>query len=247
MLAGLLVTSFVSLVAIGTAAPWIISGAESELDDVNDDRHPIILAERKWPYTLITWKLLKDHLSIGDRYVVRNTLHRAFYLWQSVSSIRFYELPEESRRIADINVIFAKGAHGDKLPFDGKDGIVAHAFYPTEGKLHFDADERWTLNRKDGVNLYQTAVHEIGHIIGLEHSTDERAVMFPSYRPYDPDYTLADDDVRGVRRLYPLLRLLMAVEPAALVLFKGENRDQGKRSPSKTLGAVITEAGEKSF
>lgn len=37
------------------------------------------------------------------------------------------------------------------------DGIVAHAFYPTEGKLHFDADEKWTLNRRDGVNLYQVS------------------------------------------------------------------------------------------
>uniref|UniRef100_A0A0M3HMS1 ZnMc domain-containing protein n=1 Tax=Ascaris lumbricoides TaxID=6252 RepID=A0A0M3HMS1_ASCLU len=223
MLAELLLAKLVSFVAMSTAAPWVISGIQSELDYVSDDGHPTnirfdddvsvtstsrskryILAERKWPYTMITWKLFKDHLSFGDRYVVRNTLHRAFYLWQSVSSIRFYELSEESPLTADINVIFAKGAHGDKLPFDGKDGIVAHAFYPTEGKLHFDADEKWTLNRRDGVNLYQTAVHEIGHIIGLEHSTDERAVMFPSYRPYDPEYTLADDDVRGVRRLYPL-------------------------------------------
>ncbi|KHN84755.1 Macrophage metalloelastase [Toxocara canis] len=52
----------------------------------------------------------------------------------------------------------------------------------------------------------QTAVHEIGHIIGLEHSTDERAVMFPSYRPYDPNYSLADDDVRGVRPYPPIVR-----------------------------------------
>ncbi len=35
------------------------------------------------------------------------------------------------------------------------DGIVAHGFYPTDGNLHFDADERWTLNMDGGVNLYQ--------------------------------------------------------------------------------------------
>ncbi|VDM40125.1 unnamed protein product [Toxocara canis] len=191
MLIGPILAQTIWLVAISAATPWIIS----------------VLAERKWPYSIITWKLFKDHLNAGDRYIIRNTLHRAFYLWQSASSIRFYELREDSPLSAEINVIFAKGAHGDKLPFDGREGVVAHAFYPTDGKLHFDADEKWTLNRPDGVNLYQTAVHEIGHIIGLEHSTDERAVMFPSYRPYDPNYSLADDDVRGVRRLYPLKRL----------------------------------------
>lgn len=42
------------------------------------------------------------------------------------------------------------------------EGIVAHAFYPTLGILHFDADENWTLNQSRGINLFQTAVHEIG-------------------------------------------------------------------------------------
>ena len=51
------------------------------------------------------------------------------------------------------------------MPFDGPGGIVAHAFYPTIGILHFDADENWTLNQGTGINLFQTAVHEIGNFI----------------------------------------------------------------------------------
>ncbi|KHJ77743.1 Matrixin [Oesophagostomum dentatum] len=70
------------------------------------------------------------------------------------------------------------------------DGIVAHAFYPRDGRLHFDADEDWSLNSPTGVNLYQTAVHEIGHILGLEHSVDPRAVMYAARRPYNPDFAL---------------------------------------------------------
>ncbi|VDP11417.1 unnamed protein product [Heligmosomoides polygyrus] len=35
------------------------------------------------------------------------------------------------------------------------DGIVAHAFYPRDGRLHFDADEDWSLNSRHGVNLYE--------------------------------------------------------------------------------------------
>ncbi|VDK81575.1 unnamed protein product, partial [Cylicostephanus goldi] len=72
-------------------------------------------------------------------------------------------------------------------------GIVAHAFYPRDGRLHFDADEDWSLNSPTGVNLYQvvsTAVHEIGHVLGLEHSVDPQAVMFSARRPYDPDFAL---------------------------------------------------------
>ncbi|KJH52554.1 Matrixin [Dictyocaulus viviparus] len=84
------------------------------------------------------------------------------------------------------------------------DGVVAHAFYPRDGRLHFDADEEWSLNSARGVNLFQTAVHEIGHLLGLEHSVDPRAVMFAARRPYDPDFTLGDDDVRAIRVLFPL-------------------------------------------
>lgn len=50
---------------------------------------------------------------------------------------------------------------------------------------------------------FQTAVHEIGHLLGLEHSTDQRAAMYPKNRAYDSVYSLGDDDVRGIRRLYP--------------------------------------------
>ncbi|VDM79776.1 unnamed protein product [Strongylus vulgaris] len=73
-----------------------------------------------------------------------------------------------------------------------QDGIVAHAFYPRDGRLHFDADEDWSLNSPTGVNLYQTAVHEIGHILGLEHSVDPRSVMFSARRPYNPDFALGE-------------------------------------------------------
>ena len=52
-------------------------------------------------------------------------------------------------------IAFERGRHDDEFPFDGRDGVVAHAFYPLDGRLHFDADESWTLNSRQGVNLFQ--------------------------------------------------------------------------------------------
>ncbi|PIO69539.1 Matrixin, partial [Teladorsagia circumcincta] len=82
----------------------------------------------------------------------RATLHRAFHEWSSVSSVRFEEVSEPP---ANIVIGFERGRHQDAFPFDGKDGVVAHAFYPRDGRLHFDADEDWTLNSDQGVNLFQ--------------------------------------------------------------------------------------------
>lgn len=53
--------------------------------------------------------------------------------WAEVSSLRFVEIPVETNIPADINISFLKGAHGDRLPFDGPDGTIAHAFYPKIG------------------------------------------------------------------------------------------------------------------
>ena len=47
-----------------------------------------------------------------------------------------------------------------------------------------------------------TAVHEIGHAIGVDHSTYFDAIMYPFYTGYKPNLELHEDDVMAIQAKY---------------------------------------------
>jgi hypothetical protein len=86
-----------------------------------------------------------------------------------------------------MNILFARGAHGDAYPFDGPGGVLAHTFYPAPpnpeplaGDMHLDDDERWQVGAN--TDLYSVVLHETGHALGLVHTDNPSDVMYPYYR-----------------------------------------------------------------
>lgn len=54
-----------------------------------------------------------------------------------------------------------------------------------------------------GTNLFYVAAHEFGHSLGLSHSKDPNALMYPVYRKFDPSVLLLhQDDITGIQYLY---------------------------------------------
>ncbi|XP_060681767.1 macrophage metalloelastase-like isoform X2 [Hemiscyllium ocellatum] len=130
---------------------------------------------------------------------VDEVLRRGFKHWSDVTPLSF----RKTDAIADIEIIFSSGEHGDGVPFDGSGGVLAHAFAPGPGlggDAHFDDAEIWTTGN-DGINLEIVVTHEVGHSLGLGHSNKRDAVMFATYFFRDP-FMLSPDDVRGIQFLY---------------------------------------------
>ncbi|HET6597126.1 MAG TPA: M10 family metallopeptidase domain-containing protein [Anaerolineales bacterium] len=154
-----------------------------------------------WDKLDITYTFINGTNQIqGD--TERDLIRRAFTLWAEQTDLTFTETASNA---ADIVIGWAVGDHGDGDPFDGPGDVLAHASFPnpydnSQVFLHFDDDERWVDSDARNVDLLTVAAHEIGHTLGLAHSNDPDALMFPSYSR--PRRFLSEDDIAGVQSLY---------------------------------------------
>ncbi|KAM3282291.1 metalloendoproteinase 3-MMP [Capsicum chacoense] len=164
----------------------------------------------RWPAskTDLTYAFLPAN-SLTD--TIKSVFSRAFDRWSEVTPLTFTETA--SFQSADIKVGFFAGDHNDGEPFDGPMGTLAHAFSPPAGHFHLDGDENWVIDGvpiDDGnffstlsaVDLESVAVHEIGHLLGLGHSSVEDSIMYPTLGAGTRRVELANDDILGVQELY---------------------------------------------
>ncbi|KAG5564703.1 hypothetical protein RHGRI_000782 [Rhododendron griersonianum] len=140
--------------------------------------------------------------SPGTNSDAKSAVARAFSTWASNTQFTFSESP--NHEIADLKIGFYRGDHGDGAPFNGANGILAHAFAPTDGRFHFNEDHSFSMEPVAGLfHLETVALHEIGHLLGLAHSQVQDTIMFPGIAA-GTTKGLNADDIQGLKTLYDL-------------------------------------------
>ncbi|MBS1825156.1 MAG: matrixin family metalloprotease [Acidobacteria bacterium] len=154
----------------------------------------------------------------------RSEILRAMQEWGNYVQLKF-KPAASAKDMRTVNILFGAKEHGDGYPFDGPGKTLAHTFFPAPpnpesiaGDLHLDDDESWQVGA--GMDLFSVVLHELGHALGLGHSDNPNAVMYPYYRKVSQ---LNAEDIAAIRELYATgsgttsaaATLQLAVNPAA--------------------------------
>ncbi|KAI1290922.1 Macrophage metalloelastase [Halotydeus destructor] len=176
----------------------------SPVPETNRTKRAVKHVRSRWPKNVLTWKVLQssNHRSLkGKEAEVERILQNACQIWSAKTSLKFRKAVDSET--PDLKIKFALGYHGDESPFDDPDQNIAHAFSPIhglKGEIHFGDDQPWRLRpSKFGQYLLATAVHELGHALGMLHSRDTKDIMHALYQNH---VELSDNDIREIQSMY---------------------------------------------
>lgn len=141
----------------------------------------------KWGRRELTYKISSNSTSqelAKKPEEIELQIKKALNVWSEVAKV-YFRLAQDGEE-TDIEFRFVK-EHNDELPpFEGPNSDLAHAFFPDLHKgIHFNDYIDFTIDANGkGVDIYQLAVHEIGHALGIHHNPNKLSIMYPifSYR-----------------------------------------------------------------
>lgn len=137
----------------------------------------------KWNKTNLTYSItLVEKVNNIDMEDVITSINSTFSKYHLLSGFTFTLVPDSP--IVDIRIGFS---NTDPLFIQSPD-IMARTYYPrtnntTDFTSLYNTNYLWT---EDGLynfsnNINETLFHEIGHSLGLVHTSDPKDIMFPFY------------------------------------------------------------------
>lgn len=159
-----------------------------------------------WLNNTVEWWYNPANQPFTTEQVIQ-AFEKATQAWQNISGVKFVY----------------KGITTQKLAFKRDDKVVVGWLESDIFKSHYGdyagySSIWWTRNIVDGEVTFNAgdffitrkiedfqglATHEIGHLLGLDHSDDPGSILYSPYHSYQYQLTLRTDDVNAARALYP--------------------------------------------
>lgn len=158
-----------------------------------------------WPKGELSYRLNSYSNDIKKKWQARavTVALRAWRLRLKDLSFRRERNPDVH---VDINVEFEDLDH-----FDGKKGVLAHAYYPGQGDIsgdcHINDEWNWSAHAKfqtlSKPPLTAILIHEFGHSLGLVHNNFEKdSIMYPSFNLGETKNKLNQSDIDRIQSKY---------------------------------------------
>jgi hypothetical protein len=166
-------------------------------DGVHEHDEKFALWTSKWGTSSLTWRFT-DGIVLVSQYQAEQAVASAMATWSAATSLTF----TPAIGTGDLEMQFEQD--------DGAHGVLAYAYYPTTGSTlggdqFYDSAEPWSVATPTPPSSYDfqsTALHELGHALGIQHSSNATAVMYPYADLGTQKRALTADDRVAVSALY---------------------------------------------
>ena len=197
--------------------------AQLRIEELESRLVPYSVSGNSWPRPeLITLSFMPDGTNLGgatsnlsrsftSRFGTsarwQNEILRAAQSWAQQTNINFAVVPDSGAAAGSGNYLQGDPNFGDIRigGFGFASNTLASAYMPppvnnysAAGDLNFNTSA--TFNVGSTYDLFTTAAHEIGHALGLTHSSLATAMMYPYYTGLKQ--ALSSDDIKGIRMIY---------------------------------------------
>jgi predicted Zn-dependent protease len=205
-----------------TKTSRLVNRARLHIEQLESRLVPYSVSGNAWPHSnLVTISFVPDGTNLGGATsnlfatfnakwattTWENQILNAAQVWAKVSDLNFSVITDNGSQIGSGNYQQGDPNIGDIRigGYNFGSSTLASTYLPPPvnnysiaGDIQFNTGE--TFNIGSTYDLFTVAAHEIGHALGLLHSTTANAIMYGSYNTRKTG--LNCDDISGIQAIY---------------------------------------------
>jgi len=208
----------------------------------------------KWPTSQVTFYLNVANAADVSATAATAAVQYALNVWNTQSGTTFrYQyggtVSDTSTAYDNRNVlIFRNATNGSAIGttyswWDSNKNLLDSDIVMWSGNINFFAGTSGCGVLPNAAYIEDVTTHELGHALGLNHSTNSAATMYPSYSYCSQALrTLASDDIAGAKALYPAAAQPPTNTPPVVTITSPANGATFTVGSTISLGGTATDA-----